>query len=145
MKKFLKNNFRFLLAATLGISLLASSNFIKASNDNHKFHLFIPYGYKNAYTNETYRQTTHTDNPWKVNLQKSEEGKGTIMTFWLISTRYSKTPKASNTHNVKQGSGAHYYHANSKASDTYVALAAENNNYGSEYYAIDGVWDEETW
>lgn len=145
MNKFLKSNFRFLLAAALGISLLASSNFIKASNDNYKFHLLVPYGYGNAYSNDAFRQTTHTDNPWKVNLQKSAEGKGTIMTFWLINTGDSKIPKASKIHNVKQGSGAHYYHANSQGSHTYVALAVENNNYSASSYGIDGVWDEETW
>lgn len=52
---------------------------------------------------------------------------------------------ASKIHNVKQGSGAHYYHANSQGSHTYVALAVENNNYSASSYGIDGVWDEETW
>ncbi|MEC3658856.1 DUF2712 domain-containing protein [Bacillus velezensis] len=145
MVNLFKKNFRLLIAGLLGLLLLTCNNFVKASNDNLSFALYVKPYHGNTYSSEEFRQTYHTDNPWKVNLQKSAEGAGTIMTFWLIQTRNSSLPKASDTHNVKQGSGNHYYHANSKGNHTNVALAVENNNYSSHYYSARGIWDEETW
>ena len=46
------------------------------------------------------------------------------------------------THDVKQGTGAHYYTATAAASRTYVRLAAENNNNAP--CGVAGFWDEET-
>ncbi|MFC1286487.1 DUF2712 domain-containing protein [Bacillus paralicheniformis] len=144
MLKFARKNFRLILAGTLGICIMASGSFVKASNDNYRFAEVLKPYHENSWTPERFRQTTHTNNPWKVNLKESDEGKGTITTFWLAQV--SGTPiTASNTHNVKQGSGNHYYNANKKANETYVTLGMENNNYSPNWYYVKGVWDEETW
>ncbi|MBP1564747.1 MAG: DUF2712 domain-containing protein [Oscillospiraceae bacterium] len=64
------------------------------------------------------------------------------MTYWL--TKSSDKATASDFHDVKQGSGAKYYKALKNASETYVVLAAENNNYDASSYSVSGYWDEET-
>ncbi|MFQ7310803.1 DUF2712 domain-containing protein [Sellimonas sp.] len=73
----------------------------------------------------------------------SSEGKGTIATYWLALFNSSHT-LASGTHNVTQGSGAHYYSAKSNASKSNVCLAVENNNNTTNTYTVAGYWDEET-
>lgn len=51
---------------------------------------------------------------------------------------------ASDYHEVDQGTGAHYYSADSNASQANVCLAADNNNYSTNTYIVTGYWDEET-
>ncbi len=51
----------------------------------------------------------------------------------------------SGTHDVKQGTGAHYFTAYSGANQTKVCLAAENNNDLPNSYTVSGYWDEETY
>ncbi|MCD2368421.1 DUF2712 domain-containing protein [Bacillus sp. BS3(2021)] len=145
MLKVVRKNFRLILAGTLGICIMASGNFVEASNDNYSFGEPIKPYHSNSYTSERWRQTTHTNNPWKVNLKESDEGKGTITTFWIANTMYNSIPLASKTYNVKQGSGNHYYNANKKGNEAYVTLGMENNNYSPNWYYVKGVWDEETW
>ncbi|MEC1624682.1 DUF2712 domain-containing protein [Bacillus mojavensis] len=146
MKKFLRKNFRFVLAGALGVTLLAGVNMAaKASNDNYGYAFMLQPKHYNNYTDWRYRQTKHDDNPWKVNLKTSDEGKGTIATFWIEGVFDGRWFMASKTHDVKQGSGNHYYNANSIARQTNVKLGAENNNYSTNSYYISGYWDEETW
>ncbi len=116
---------------------------IYAANDNIGYSFEIKANYKNSYSSSRYRQTKNTDNKWKVNMTYSGEGKGTVTTYWLAKDNFSRT-RVSDTHDVKQGSGAHYYKAYKSASDTKVRLGAENNNDSSKTYTVSGYWDEET-
>ena len=112
-----------------------------ASNDNYGFHFNLRSGHRNSYTKPRYRQTSNQFNEWKVNLKFNSEGDGTKATFWLAKNNKSRT-LVSLTHDVKQGTGAHYYVATAGASRTYGRLGGENNNYAPCRTA--GFWDEET-
>ena len=112
-------------------------------DNNYEYAFKLKANYANSYSSARYRQTQNTANKWKVNLKNSTEGAGTKATFWLAKDNDSYT-RVSATHDVKQGSGAHYYNAYEKASQTDVRLAAENNNDSPNTYQISGVWDEET-
>ena len=89
-----------------------------------------------------YRQTTNVNNPWKVRLDESSEGNGTITTFWLEN---SNEKNVSKSQDVKQGKGFHYDNPNATANQTTVYLTAQNNNYDAHAYTVSGKWDEETW
>lgn len=125
----------FVLVALSG-TLVAS-----ASNDNIGFKFRIMTYQMNSNTAGRYRQTTNPDNKWKVNLLKSGEGKGTITTFFLENDFGLNLSKG---HQVKQGSGNHYYSAYANASKKYIFLSAENNNWNNNSYMVSGNWDEET-
>lgn len=47
--------------------------------------------------------------------------------------------------NVKQGAKTRYCSTYKVANKNTTYLAAENNNYNSKTYYVDGIWDEETW
>lgn len=134
------------LGFILGVAMLAAMNVIPtfASDDNHGYSFVIKANHANTYSSSRYRQTTNTNNPWKVNMTYSGEGTGTITTYWLALYNSSHT-LVSGTHDVKQGSGAHYYTATSKANQMDVCLGAENNNNSTNTYTVSGYWDEETY
>ena len=139
-----KKIFKSTVASTLVLGMLAMPHITKASNDNYAYEFNIQAHYGNTYSPEArYRQTTDTTNKWKVSLENSTEGTGTKMTFWLAKDNAKKTV-VSGTHDVTQGTGAHYYNAKSEASKTDVKLGAENNNDTTNSYTISGYWDEET-
>lgn len=125
----------FLLIMTMAVPAFAANNDIGYSYKIKAYH-------GNSYSYDRYRQTTNIKNPWKVNMTYSSEGAGTVTTYWL--TRTEGFAPASNTHNVKAGSGAHYYNATNIASKKRVCLGAENNNNTSKTYQVSGYWDEET-
>ncbi len=116
---------------------------INASDDNISYSFKLKANYANSYTKSRYHQTSNTKNKWKINHAYSSEGRNTIATFWLAKSNSSHT-RVSNTHDVHQGTGPHYYNAWSGASKTDVCLGAENNNGTSKEYSISGYWDEET-
>ena len=126
------------------IFVLSTGVSANASDDNIPFNFRIKAGYQNTYTDSRYRQTSITSNPWKVDLVYSAEGAGTYTTFWL-SLFNSDHTCVSGTHDVKAGSGAHYYSAYSGASLQNVCMGAENNNYSGSTYIVSGYWDEETY
>ena len=132
----------FTVLAAVGAISLSMVIPVHASNDNHEYSFYIGSYQGNGYSDARYRQTTNTNNKWKVNMTYSEEGAGTIATYWLALD--SGKEQASDFHNVTQGSGAQYYSAQSKASQKNVVLGAENNNYTSSLYRVAGYWDEET-
>ncbi|MED4942226.1 DUF2712 domain-containing protein [Heyndrickxia coagulans] len=138
--KNMKKIGRITVLGLLGIGLFSSAHLASASNDNVYFAFTIKPKYANSYSGERYRQTENPSNKWKVNFTSSGEGKGTVTTFWLDK----KGTPVSSTHDVKQGSGAHYYNAISAANKSNVRLGAENNNYSTNGYPISGYWDEET-
>lgn len=101
----------------------------------------IKAGQANSHSGPRYRQTKNTNNKWKVKLEKSGEGKGTVTRFWLEK---SSGKNVSTTVNVKQGHKPYYTPAYTDASKTYVRLTAENNADTSKTYRVSGYWDEET-
>lgn len=124
----------------LGATLMTTSVF--ASDDKWSFTFTINPYQSNSRSAAKYRQTKSTENPWKVCLEKSSEGQGTYTRFWL---ELSDGKNVSTYRDVKQGSGPVYTGAYSDASQQYVNLTAENNNYNAYSYNASGFWDEETW
>lgn len=135
---------RKILTLFIAVGAIATSMVIPvyASDDNHSYSFYIGSYQGNGYSDSRYRQTTNTNNKWKVDMTYSEEGAGTKATYWLAILDGKNN--ASDFYDVKQGSGAHYYNALSNASQTDVVLGAENNNYDSNLYRVAGYWDEET-
>ena len=143
MKK-LRNYKSMVIAAAMAILFLANVGIAYASDDDNGYSFTIKAHHGNTYSDGRYRQTTNTSNPWKVNMTYSSEGAGTIMTYWLAKFN-SSHDVVSGTHDVKQGTGAHYFTAYSGANQTKVCLAAENNNDLPNSYTVSGYWDEETY
>ncbi|MDF0479540.1 DUF2712 domain-containing protein [Vagococcus sp. PNs007] len=134
-----------LFFALASVVTLSSSFYINAlaTDDNISFNFRVPSYQSNGHeATGQYRQTTHTDNQWKVKLLKSGEGKGTITKFWLENKNDTNVSK---TVNAKQGSGPYYKDAYKSASQINVWLTAENNNFNGDSYNVSGNWDEETW
>lgn len=73
--------------------------------------------------------------------EESAHGGKTYNTFWL---EHSNGVNVSPSHDVQEGSGAHYYQASESANGSYVRLTSQNNNYDNNAYVINGYWDEET-
>ncbi|RLQ94882.1 DUF2712 domain-containing protein [Falsibacillus albus] len=139
MSTFRKKMGKIGVTAVMGLGILATANFAHASNDNVPYSFTLKPNYANSYTTSRYRQTSNTSNKFKVNLAYSSEGSGTYATFWLDKSG----TRVSDVHDVKQGSGNHYYTPFSTANQSYVRLGAENNNYSASSYSVSGYWDEE--
>ena len=127
------------IAATL-FAFMAMTGSVFAVENDYGFSFKLKSGYANSYSAKRYRQTTNENNKWKVDMQYNSEGKGCKATYWLAKNNDARTV-VSNTHTIKQGSGAHYYKETAGASKTYVRLAAENNNDAA--CTVSGYWDEE--
>jgi hypothetical protein len=126
-----------------------SANKVFAANDSHDYTFEIQQFNYNNYSGERYRQTSSVENEWKVRLDDSGEGNGTITTFWL-GDKDTNAPynyaQGSITKSVYAGKTTPTYtEAYSRSNQSYVALGAENNNYSSNTYWVSGVWDEEVW
>ncbi|MCM3225964.1 DUF2712 domain-containing protein [Terribacillus saccharophilus] len=136
-----------LVVLTLAFLFTSTKDVVLASNDNHSWAFSIQPKHYNNFSDSRYRQTSSKENPWKVKLNSSGEGKGTITTFWLGSyfPEESTYARASVTRNVYQGRDATYTAAYWSANKKNVALGAENNNYSTNSYWASGIWDEETW
>ncbi|OJG97479.1 hypothetical protein RV18_GL000760 [Enterococcus termitis] len=130
-----------ILGLLLSVSGVFSSIPASASNDDWGFGFTIQANQANSRSSARYRETTKTNNQWKVNMQKSGEGGGTITRYWL---EVPNGTNVSTSKNVKQGGGAYYTNAYSDASKKNVHLTAENNNYNRATYRVSGYWDEET-
>lgn len=140
MKNVIKKYKRVGLGAAVGISVIGFGNMAFAANDNIPYNFSMQPNYGNTYSSPEYRQTTNTQNQWKVNLAYSSEGVGTITTFWLDkSGTVVADPKP-----VTQGTGDKKFDAYGTASQSNVRLGAENNNYSASGYTASGYWDEET-
>ncbi len=142
MKKNLGKKIAVLGAMTaVVVSTFAFS--ASASDDNKGFYQILYGNYANSYTGTEYRQTKSSNNPWKVNLAYNSEGDGTIATFWIAKEDYTRV---SGTHQIKQGSGDHYFKdIKSAGNQTDVRLGVENNNDTLQSNYASGTWDEETW
>lgn len=127
------------MALALGLGVLGTSSVALASNDKVPYSFTLKANYGNNYSGERYRQTENKDNKWKVNMTYTSEGAGKVATYWLDKSG----TQVSDTVDVHQGAGEYKRSAYQTASQSYVRLAAENNNYTSTTYTVSGYWDEE--
>lgn len=111
-----------------------------ASNDNIGYSFNLSSGYLNSYSTGRYRQTTNTENRWKVNMTYHSRSKTGKATYWLA--RSGDKERVSSTIDVICGSGPHYKNAWSGASQATVCLGCEN--YYDNTATVAGYWDEET-
>lgn len=109
--------------------------------DSYGFTMTIKQNRAWNYTSNRYRESQRPENRWKVNLQHSTEGAGTVVNFKLSSSDHKTN--LSNTYAVAQGTGPHYYYAYASAGGRDVCLAGQNNNNVNKEYVAMGVWDEE--
>lgn len=123
---------------TAGFSMTAL-----AGNDDVPFSFTMKAKLAKSYTGDRYRETTRTNNPWKVNMTASTEGKNTQAYYFLASNGILRI-QYSDQYLVKDGSGNHYYKAYSNASKQNVSLGCRNNNDVNKKYTVSGYWDEET-
>lgn len=123
---------------TAGFSMTAL-----AGNDDVPFSFTMKANLAKSYTGDRYRETTRTNNPWKVNMTASTEGKHTQAYYFLASNGILRI-QYSDQHLVKVGSGNHYYKAYSNGSKQNVSLGCRNNNDVNKSYTVAGYWDEET-
>lgn len=137
---------RIIATVLLSIGVVGGIGFTQvalASNDSISFSFKIYSFWQNGKEKEgRYRQTDDINNPWKVRLDKSGEGAGTISEFWLENASASNV---SSVRAVKQGNGAYYDNPFYGANKTTVWLTGQNNNYNGDMYNVSGIWDEETW
>ncbi|KRK37627.1 hypothetical protein FC62_GL001241 [Amylolactobacillus amylotrophicus DSM 20534] len=137
-----KKRVLLLLGGTLAL-FLSLAGTVYASNDSISFKFTVsPWQQNGKAAGGRYRQTTHPENPWKVKLNSSSEGSGTITRFWLED---ASANNVSTSVDATQGLGPYYTNALTTASQKTVWLTGENNNYNGVTYSVAGVWDEETW
>lgn len=130
------------IVATVFISVFAFGATAYGSDNDVPFLVQVPGNQKKGYSKAEYRGNSGPEVPWKVNFTYSEEGKGTIMYFYLSGPWYSKQ---SNVKAVKQGSGNKYFAAYDSCKNMNVGLAVMNNNEkDGNTYEVAGYWDEET-
>lgn len=140
--KFYKRLLAMAIVATVFISVFAFGATAYGSDNNIPFSVKVPGYLGKVYTKAEYRGNSGPEVPWKVDFTFSEEGKGTIMYFYLSGPWYEKV---SNVKAVKQGSGNKYFAAYDSAQNMDVGLAIKNNNKeDSNKYNVAGYWDEET-
>lgn len=130
------------IVATVFISVFAFGATAYGSDNDVPFLVQVPGNQKKGYSKAEYRGSSGPEVPWKVNFTYSEEGKGTIMYFYLSGPWYSKQ---SNVKAVKQGSDKKYFAAYDSCKNMNVGLAVMNNNEkDGNTYEVAGYWDEET-
>ncbi|MFD2616036.1 DUF2712 domain-containing protein [Terrilactibacillus laevilacticus] len=136
----------FILTLVLSLGVVGSFKAYAYDDNNISFSFTIKADQTNSDTGTQPRATT-TRNTWKVHMYKSEEGTGTLTTYWLENKNNTNVSPAID---VKAGSGStssggsYYVRADSGANNEDVKLTAENNNYSSHTYSVYGYWDEET-
>ncbi|HBK0324116.1 TPA: DUF2712 domain-containing protein [Listeria monocytogenes] len=146
IKNFASKNIRLIMALVIGVLVFAPVFHSKAADNNIGFDFKLKPNCANSGSSSRYRETSSVNNPWKVRLDNSTEGKGTIASFCLGTYNKNKNAvQGSTIMNVKQGAKTRYCGAYKVANKNTTYLAAENNNYNSKTYYVDGIWDEETW
>lgn len=137
-----KKKIKVLILSAFVLGFAATPSMVKATDDRWGYGFNIQPYQANSHSAQRYRETTNPNNPWKVALESSGEGAGSITTFWL---EVLSGANVSASVNVKQGAGAYYNGAYTNANQANVRLTGQNNNYNSSAYYISGHWDEETW
>ena len=115
----LKN--KLTIGAVLALLIFATAIPAFASDDNIGFQFRLQTGGANSYVSDTaarYRQTTNVSNPWKVIVTEQTGDSDGKATYWIAKKASSNHAQVSDAHNVKAGSGAHYYNARNTANET---------------------------
>lgn len=139
--KFYKRLLAMAIVATVFISVFAFGASAYGSDNDVPFYVRVPGNQDVVYSNAEYRGNSDKKVPWKVNFTFSEEGRGTIMNFYLSGPWYSKQ---SNIQEVHQGNKDHFFAAYDSCKNMNVGLAIYNNNDVETKYYGAGYWDEET-
>lgn len=129
------------IVTTVFISVFAFGASAYGSDNDVPFYVRVPGNQDKVYSNAEYRGNSGTEVPWKVDFSFSEEGKNTIMNFYLSGPWYSEQ---SYTHPIHQGTGNHYYAVYQNCKNMNVGLAIYNNSDVKTKYYVAGYWDEET-
>ncbi|MGE7590939.1 DUF2712 domain-containing protein [Peribacillus sp. NPDC101480] len=132
-----------ILACSIGLGTLS----VEAGNENSVYSFKIKKEQGNEYTHTKYRQTTTERNTWKVRMYHSQEGTNTYTTYWVErsdGTNVSPAVKVTAGSSGEKSGRNHYVKGNAGANAANVRLTAENNNYSSSTYTVEGYWDEET-
>lgn len=139
--KLTKKLAKVVFVLVVAVTCVSSVN-VFASDKDYDFEFQIGRWGANACELECRERTTkNPNNAWKVRLDESGEGDGTISRFWL---EINSGKNVSDAVNAKQGAAALYKEAKDSASGVWVYLTGENNNFNSNTYLISGIWDEET-
>ena len=139
--KFYKRLLAMAIVATVFISVFSFGASAYGSDNDVPFYFLVPGNQDVVYSNAEYRGNSDKKVPWKVNFTFSEEGRGTIMNFYLSGPWYSKQ---SNIQEVHQGNKDHFFAAYDSCKNMNVGLAIYNNNDVETKYYVAGYWDEET-
>lgn len=129
------------LLITTVVGFGTSSAFASNNKIDYSFKVY-GYWFNGKAPDGRYRETDNVNNSWKVRLEHSGEGSGTITTFWLEN---ASSGNVTISKDVKQGNGPYYTNPYTSANKTTVWLTAQNNNYNGDSYTVSGYWDEETW
>lgn len=120
MKSKIKKKLTACGLCLFALSSLIATNAFAASYDHYDFSFRIQGSVDNAQDPQKhYRNTTDNSNAWKVILDSSEEGDGTITDFWI---ELEDGTNASSKHHVKQGNGAYFFPANDYGDNAWVYL-----------------------
>ena len=98
--KFYKRLLAMAIVATVFISVFAFGATAYGSDNDVPFLVQVPGNQKKGYSKAEYRGSSGPEVPWKVDFTFSEEGRGTIMYFYLSGPWYEKV---SNVKSVKTG------------------------------------------
>lgn len=138
----LKKKIAGIVLSMAAVATMAIPTVYAGVDNNISYSFLIRGSVENAQVNEgRNRETSNPDDRWKVSLETSAEGKGTITKFWLENYTGKNV---SNAYNVQQGKGPVYRPSKTSGCKTYVWLTAENNNTSAKQYQVTGYWDEET-
>lgn len=112
MKSKLKKKLTACGLCIFGLTSLVATNAFASSDDDYDFSFRIQGSVDNAQDpTGRYRGTDDNSNAWKVNLESSGEGSGTVTDFWI---ELKDGKNASSQYHVKQGNGVYYFPANDK-------------------------------
>lgn len=119
-----------------GSSLALNAESVKDEKVLQNYDFTVPKYQANATSADYYRGDYNAK--WQASLDKSSEGTGTYMTYWIEAPNNSNL---SGAHNIKQGTGVQSYADLNYKGD--VHLASQNNNYSAKINYTSGRWDEE--
>ena len=140
--KFMKKMFASVFVVAVVFSCVSTINAHAATNDNYDYKFQIGRWAGNGSVEKARERTTeYYNNAWKVRLDTSGEGTGTITRFWL---ELKSGTNVTGAIQAKQGGAEQYKIAYPEAQKKWVYLTGENNNYNNSTYYVTGIWDEET-
>lgn len=135
-----KKKIALLVAVFAFAGMSIGGHISNAKNNNIGYSFSVGYHQYPGFSASRYRETYNNKNCWKANMEYSEEGKNTVMNFWLAKN----STNVSDIVPLRQGGVTKYRYAYNEAARTNVRLKAVNNNYVIKSYKIAGYWDEET-